>query len=85
MLINLDNEEEGYLLVSCAGGIRSKGTLSVDFEEIKDEEILTIQVSGLKGGHSGMDIIKERGNSNKLIGRVLKSLIEEFDFNIVSI
>ena len=85
MLINLDNEEEGYLLVSCAGGIRSKGTLDINFEEVDAKDVLVLEVSGLKGGHSGMDIIKERGNSNKIMGRVLKSLIEEFDFNLVSI
>ena len=85
MLINLDNEEEGFLLVSCAGGIRSKAVLNVEFEDVDHKEILAIEVTGLKGGHSGMDIIKERGNSNKLMGRVLKALIGEFDLNLISI
>lgn len=85
ILINLDNEEEGYLLVSCAGGIRSKATINVDYQEINNKKLLKINISGLKGGHSGMDIIKERGNSNKILGRVLKELSREIKFNLVSL
>ncbi|MEN8079005.1 aminoacyl-histidine dipeptidase [Clostridioides difficile] len=85
ILINLDNEEEGYLLVSCAGGIRSKATINVDYQNIDNKKLLKINISGLKGGHSGMDIIKERGNSNKILGRVLKGLSREVKFNIVNL
>lgn len=85
ILINLDNEEEGYLLVSCAGGIRSTATLNIEKQDVKDKKVLKISISGLKGGHSGMDIIKERGNSNKILGRVLKGLSREVNFNIVSL
>ena len=56
ILINLDNEEEGYLLVSCAGGVRSTATLKVDEQEIGSKKLIKINISGLKGGHSGMDI-----------------------------
>ena len=76
ILLNLDNEEEGHLLVSCAGGIRSKHTLNVTLEDAGDyNNFLHIAVRGLKGGHSGMEINKERGNSNKIMGRILKSLL----------
>lgn len=76
ILLNLDNEEEGHLLVSCAGGIRSKHILKVNLEEVGDyNNFLHITVRGLKGGHSGMEINKERGNSNKIMGRILKSLL----------
>ncbi|WP_196001152.1 aminoacyl-histidine dipeptidase [Clostridium sp. 1001271B_151109_B4] len=85
ILINLDNEEEGYLLVSCAGGIRSTATLNIDEQEIVSKKLIKINISGLKGGHSGMDIIKERGNSNKILGRVLKGLSREVKFNLVSL
>lgn len=85
ILINLDNEEEGYLLVSCAGGIRSTATLNIEKQDIKDKKLIKINISGLKGGHSGMDIIKERGNSNKILGRVLKGLSKEVNFNIVNL
>jgi dipeptidase D len=46
---------------------------------------MAINISGLKGGHSGMDIIKERGNSNKLLGRILKALSNELELNIVKV
>ena len=85
ILINLDNEEEGYLLVSCAGGIRSTATLNIEKQDVKDKKVVKISISGLKGGHSGMDIIKERGNSNKILGRVLKGLLKEVSFNIVNL
>lgn len=85
ILINLDNEEEGYLLVSCAGGIRSTATINIEKQDIKDKKLIKINISGLKGGHSGMDIIKERGNSNKILGRVLKGLSKEVKFNIVNL
>ena len=85
ILINLDNEEEGYLLVSCAGGIRSTATLNIEKQDVKDKKLVKISISGLKGGHSGMDIIKERGNSNKILGRVLKGLSKEVEFNIVKL
>ena len=85
ILINLDNEEEGYLLVSGAGGVRSTATLKVDEQEIGSKKLIKINISGLKGGHSGMDIIKERGNSNKILGRVLKGLLREVKFNLVSL
>ncbi len=85
ILINLDNEEEGYLLVSCAGGVRSTGTINIEKQDIKDKALIKINISGLKGGHSGMDIIKERGNSNKILGRVLKWLSRDVKFNIISL
>ena len=85
ILINLDNEEEGYLLVSCAGGVRSKATLEVNTQDINNKKLIKINISGLKGGHSGMDIIKERGNSNKILGRVLKGLLREVKYNLVTL
>lgn len=72
-MLNLDNEEEGVLLVSCAGGARADCTLPVNSEKRRGI-VLDIEVGGLKGGHSGAEIIKEGGNSNCLIGRVLKAL-----------
>src|SRR3712207_7168250 len=72
ILINVDSEEEGKLLVSCAGGIRNIVRLTVEVEDRKEGfKPYKIFVYGLKGGHSGMDIKKGRGNSNKLMGRIL--------------
>lgn len=84
-LLNIDSEEEGKLLVSCAGGLRTRVVLDTEYENDSDKELIKIEVKGLKGGHSGMEIIKQRGNSNKLMGRVLAKVAEELDFNIVEI
>ncbi|GFZ31175.1 aminoacyl-histidine dipeptidase [Clostridium zeae] len=85
ILLNLDSEEEGFLLVSCAGGIRNKAVLNIEWEAVQNGvSKAEVRVRGLKGGHSGMEINKERGNSNKIMGRVLKSILEEVDFNLVS-
>ncbi|MBK1811366.1 aminoacyl-histidine dipeptidase [Clostridium sp. YIM B02505] len=85
ILLNLDSEEEGFLLVSCAGGIRNKAVLNIEWEAVKNGvSKAEVRVRGLKGGHSGMEINKERGNSNKIMGRVLKSILEDVDFNLVS-
>ena len=79
-IINLESEEEGYLLVSCAGGNRSYVTLPLTFKPIaEDKQVLLLEVKGLLGGHSGMDIVKQRANSNVTMGRILNSLGVEFD------
>lgn len=86
-LINIDSEEEGSLLVSCCGGVTT--TINLTTNNIKPSENYTgytIFINGLKGGHSGMDIIKQRGNSNKILGRILSSLlINNVDFHISSV
>ena len=75
ILINIDSEEEGTLLVSCAGGLTAKTTIPAVWEE-SDKNLVacSIKVRGLKGGHSGMEINKGRANSNKLMGRILVDL-----------
>ncbi|MCI7444111.1 MAG: aminoacyl-histidine dipeptidase [Clostridium sp.] len=85
ILINIDTEEEGYLLVSCAGGIRTKSSIKIERENINKEKLYTISVRGLKGGHSGTEINKERGNSNKLIGRFLMDCYKNIELSLVSI
>jgi dipeptidase D len=85
-LLNLDNEEEGKLLVSCAGGIRTRQYVKITWEHIaKDSMTAQLIVKGLKGGHSGMDIAKQRGNANKLLGRILNDLYQAFSFFIQEI
>lgn len=83
ILINIDSEEEGTLLVSCAGGITAKTTIPAVWEE-PDKDLVTcvIRIRGLKGGHSGMEINKGRGNSNKLMGRILAILSDSVDFTL---
>lgn len=86
-LINIDSEEEGTLLVSCAGGVTAKTSIPAVWEAISDTNLIpyVIKVKGLKGGHSGMEIDKERGNANKLLGRILRSVLSETGFRLSSI
>lgn len=83
-LINIDNEEEGVLLTSCAGGGRFHATLPVN-RGIVQGTAYKIEMGGLLGGHSGEMIIKERGNANYLVARVLYELNKEFAMKIVSL
>ncbi len=83
-VLNLDNEEEGVLIVSCAGGARVDLALPVSYE--RTEGVLTsIKVCGLQGGHSGAEIHKERGNAIVLLARVLYELSKESDVHLLSI
>ena len=75
-MLNLDSEEEGIFLTSCAGGARVNCALSLAVEE-RTGTAVELVVGGLLGGHSGAEIHKERGNSNCLMGRVLKRLTEK--------
>ncbi|MHC1719750.1 MAG: aminoacyl-histidine dipeptidase [Clostridiaceae bacterium] len=85
-LINMDSEEEGKLLVSCAGGVRERINLPIAWEAA-DESMTNciIRIKGLLGGHSGMEINKERGNAIKLMGRFLMDLKTVVNFKISSI
>jgi dipeptidase D len=84
ILINLDSEDEGELFVGCAGGIDTVATL-----EFKNEDIPALHkgyiasVGGLKGGHSGDDIHKGRGNSIKILNRFLWNVNKRFDMRLV--
>lgn len=83
ILINIDSEEEGTILVSCAGGERNLITIPIEWKELsKDKELYELVVTGLKGGHSGMEINKERGNANKLIGRILNTIDRNIDIDL---
>ncbi len=83
-MINLDSEEDDTVTVSCAGGSDFRLSLPRDFENYSGE-VITIKFSGLKGGHSGVDIDKGRVNANILAGRVLNRLYNDNDFRIVEI
>jgi dipeptidase D len=80
-MVNLDSEDEGIFLTSCAGGARIKGKLPLS-EAQRQGVAVEVTVGGLLGGHSGGEIHKERGNSNCLMGRLLYRLAETFDIGI---
>ncbi len=78
-LINLDNEEEGVIITSCAGGARVDVEIPLQWEAMPAEGdcILEVKVQGLQGGHSGGEIHKGRGNANCLLGRILMAAAKE--------
>ena len=86
-IINIDSEEEGTITVSCAGGVTALVTVQKEFKDINSKVALTIDVKGLLGGHSGMEINKQRANSNILMGRILNHLLNhaEINFDLVEI
>ncbi|WFA10420.1 aminoacyl-histidine dipeptidase [Tissierella sp. Yu-01] len=85
-LINIDSEEEGTILVSCAGGERNIITIPLKWEGLEEGKAsFILRISGLLGGHSGMEIDKGRGNSIKILGRVLNKINEELDFELASV
>ncbi|WP_300711371.1 aminoacyl-histidine dipeptidase [uncultured Brachyspira sp.] len=81
-LINIDAEEEGVFLVSCAGGLNALADFNIK-KEANNNEALKIDISGLKGGHSGIEINNQRANAIKVLGRLLYAV--KNDINIVCI
>lgn len=86
-LINCDSEEEGELFVGCAGG----ADLNISFQYKEDAHIpqedvaVKISLTGLKGGHSGVDIHLGRANANKLLFRFLKEAVCEYGARLSSV
>lgn len=81
ILINADSEDEGILTVGCAGAARAEITYPVEFNN-PDKTFYKIIISGLIGGHSGIEIDKGRLNANKLLAKFLKKV---GDFQIADI
>lgn len=77
IMLNLDTEDDDELTIGCAGGIDINATLQYTEESTPEGSAgKRIVLKGMTGGHSGMDIHKGRGNSNKLMNRVLKGASE---------
>jgi len=81
-MINLDSEEEGYLLVSCAGGLTATCTLPIN-RIVKKGRKISVNIGGLKGGHSGIDIVNNRTNANKLLARLLFDLKKKCSYSVL--
>jgi dipeptidase D len=78
ILLNLDSEDEGELYVGCAGGMDANITFSYEAEGLPEKHLpYRITVTGLKGGHSGLDINMGRGNSNLVLFRLLNKAAEK--------
>ena len=85
ILLNMDSEEDGAFYVGCAGGVDTVASFEIKTEKKNPSiQAFELHVTGLKGGHSGLDINEGRGNAIKILGRALKKL-ERFDYNIAAI
>ena len=72
---NLDGEEKGTLCIGCAGGVNTFARRKVAFRTAPAGKSVRIKVSGLRGGHSGVDIHLGRGNAVRVLGRVLQEVL----------
>ncbi|MBN1577225.1 MAG: aminoacyl-histidine dipeptidase [Chitinispirillaceae bacterium] len=85
-LINLDTENEDEICIGCAGGTDIIATLPAHYAVVEDNRTaLSIIISGLRGGHSGMEIHLGRGNALKLMARLLAGLAGTFDLQITTL
>ncbi len=85
-LINIDSEEEGIFLASCAGGVNNIVNLPIKWSKVKgNKNAYEITVCGLLGGHSGIEINKNRASAIKLMGRFLQLLNDQIGIDIANI
>ncbi len=76
-LLNLDNEEKGTLCIGCAGGLNTRARRKVAFQVGGAGAGYRVKVSGLRGGHSGVDIHLGRGNAMRILGGTLQLVMEK--------
>ncbi|HUX62174.1 aminoacyl-histidine dipeptidase [Sulfuricella sp.] len=83
-LINLDTEEWGHFYLGCAGGVDVEVRHDCEQEDLPPGyELMRLEVAGLRGGHSGIDIHLGRGNAIKLLAEALRELAERFDLRLI--
>ena len=83
--LNLDNEETGTICIGCAGGVKTIGRRKVAMVNAAGESAWRVKVSGLKGGHSGVDIHQGRGNALRVLGTTLQKITDKLKAGIASI
>lgn len=84
LLINLDTEEWGHFYLGCAGGVDVEVRCDCELEAVPDDyALLRFDVSGLRGGHSGIDIHLGRGNAIKLLAEALRDLAAHTDVRLI--
>ncbi|MBI9068936.1 MAG: aminoacyl-histidine dipeptidase [Salinivirgaceae bacterium] len=83
ILLNLDSEDEGELFIGCAGGIDTLVTFNYKTRPVPSKsKAFKIEVKGLRGGHSGDEIHKGHGNSNKIMNRFLWNATNKFNIRL---
>jgi dipeptidase D len=83
--LNLDTEEIGTLCIGCAGGVNTYARRKVRLVPPKGGSAWRLKVSGLKGGHSGVDIHLGRGNALRILGCVLQDLLEHLPLELAEV
>ena len=83
-LVNLDSEELDLVTAGCAGGVRSDIVIPCKIKPLSGSSI-RVSVSGLMGGHSGVNINSGRANANKLMGRLLSALYQTQEITLISL
>lgn len=85
-LLNLDSEAEGELYVGCAGGVDTTAKFAYTPVEVEEGDVaVKVSITGCKGGHSGCDIHLQRANANKLLFRVLKEAVANYEARLASV
>lgn len=84
ILLNLDTEEDDEIDIGCAGGIDVTASQNYPLEDVKGM-VVRIDIKGLQGGHSGMDIHKGFGNANVILGRLLFTGVYNQNIQLISI
>ncbi len=85
ILLNLDSEDEGELYIGCAGGMDVTATLQYkEVEPEKDDIAVKVTLTGLRGGHSGLEINQGRANANKLLVRFVREAIASYEARLAS-
>lgn len=86
-MINLDTEEAGVLMTGCAGAVNISALMKyrMDNDIPEGDQAIRLSISGLKGGHSGMDIHLFHANACKLMNRFLKHAVVNFEARVASI
>lgn len=83
--LNLDNEEKDTICIGCAGGIKTTARRKISLRPAKGNAAFRIKVSGLKGGHSGVDIHQGRGNALRILGGTLHSVMASIPAEIANL
>ncbi len=85
VLLNMDSEEDGAFYIGCAGGIDTVGSFKIENEDVlSGTKAYQLLVTGLSGGHSGLEIHIGKANAIKFLGRLLKKL-DEVPYQLASI
>lgn len=83
--LNLDGEEKGTLCIGCSGGLNTTARRKVTMRPAPEGNAYRIKVSGLKGGHSGVDIHQGRGNALRILGQTVQRLLERLPVEVADL